>query len=405
MAILVSGSGGWFKFRLKLAVLYSPRVSHAIKVIVKVVSYLPADRSLRKRLRPKTPTPPASPKVNIIPIDVSSEKDTILYTKSLMDTNLDQLPLLHRAEPVDAMELPELIRDLGLKQILNLQGENGGTLRIGKFPTMFWPTSDPKRPVRPVLAAAGLAQAFLQTAWPDCGKAAFQNESLARSGHLTALVRVALRLEPAVANNFDRTAPGFLKPQPNWPDCGPMVWAMVWTDRLGLLWPIGSKARAMVAVRSGTTFSGFIGDGFGTSRKLSDAYIQLPEGRFPTVICEAGWAESLEDLMQDARLWLLHTDGETRIVIVISFMEKNLRTAVAFESLDPSCESTVDTADSKQTQQLFDLNQQSKLQHPLLRKILATLHIYKACEGVKILSNPVLQLCCHSYQGTRGTLD
>ncbi|KAG0126286.1 hypothetical protein HOY82DRAFT_672718 [Tuber indicum] len=36
-------------------------------------------------------------------------------------------------------------------------------------------TSDPKRPVRLALAVAGVAQAFLLMAWPDCGKAAFQN--------------------------------------------------------------------------------------------------------------------------------------------------------------------------------------------------------------------------------------
>ncbi|KAG0131837.1 hypothetical protein HOY82DRAFT_607396 [Tuber indicum] len=83
--------------------------------------------------------------------------------------------------------------------------------------------SDPKRPVGPALAAAGLAQAFLPTAWPDCGKAAVQNQSLARPGHLaalpghlTALARVAPRLDPAVA----WAPPGFggcPEFRPDWP--------------------------------------------------------------------------------------------------------------------------------------------------------------------------------------------
>jgi len=30
---------------------------------------------------------------------------------------------------------------------------------------------------------------------------------------------------------------------------------------------------------------------------------------------------SAEKLMGDARLWLLHTDGQTRVVIVVSFTE------------------------------------------------------------------------------------
>ena len=42
--------------------------------------------------------------------------------------------------------------------------------------------SDPKRPVRPTLGTAGLTQAFSGTAGPDCGQAAFQNQSRARPG-------------------------------------------------------------------------------------------------------------------------------------------------------------------------------------------------------------------------------
>jgi hypothetical protein len=46
--------------------------------------------------------------------------------------------------------------------------------------------SDPKRPVRPALGTAGLTQAFSGMAWPDCRKAAFQNQSPAWPGHLAA---------------------------------------------------------------------------------------------------------------------------------------------------------------------------------------------------------------------------
>lgn len=44
-------------------------------------------------------------------------------------------------------------------------------------------------------------------------------------------------------------------------------------------------------------------------------------------MCEVGWAETIEELHDDARLWLLHTDGETRIIINYSFIETNTRHA------------------------------------------------------------------------------
>ena len=43
------------------------------------------------------------------------------------------------------------------------------------------------------------------------------------------------------------------------------------------------------------------------------------------VVCEAGWAETLEDLKTDAKLWLLHTGGQTKIVIVICFTETHTK--------------------------------------------------------------------------------
>ncbi|RPA90204.1 hypothetical protein L873DRAFT_474857 [Choiromyces venosus 120613-1] len=97
-------------------------------------SHIPASRSPKKRLRPKTPTPPASLKVNITPVNVHWAKDcSIIRTGSLMDTNLNQQPLLHETKPADVMELPAWIRDLGPKQMWELQAENERTLRMGKI--------------------------------------------------------------------------------------------------------------------------------------------------------------------------------------------------------------------------------------------------------------------------------
>ncbi|RPA90367.1 hypothetical protein L873DRAFT_1795520 [Choiromyces venosus 120613-1] len=318
-------------------------------------SHIPASRSPKKRLRPKTPSPPASPKVNITPVNVDWAKDSsIIRTGSLMDTNLNQQPLLHETKPADVMELPAWIRDLGPKQMLELQAENEGTLRMGKI--------------------SNHALANWMSRYPELVESDdlhYEYNFLTQSFHIKCM---ALPTHDSLQIYFAREV------------------VLSLAERFGR-----AQAGTMVVVASGTTFSGFTGDGFGTSRKLPDAYIQLPDGRFPTVVCEAGWAESHEDLMQDARLWLLHTNGETRIVIVISFTEKNPKTGAA--SVNPDCRPTVSTTDSEENEQsvldsidhktdlndlaqrLFELNQQGKLQHPLLGKINASLHIYKACGG------------------------
>lgn len=43
---------------------------------------------------------------------------------------------------------------------------------------------------------------------------------------------------------------------------------------------------------------------------------------FPSVVVESGWAESMEDLLADARLWLLGTGGITKVCIVVHFQEE-----------------------------------------------------------------------------------
>ncbi|KAG0633216.1 hypothetical protein HOY80DRAFT_1064685 [Tuber brumale] len=105
----------------------------------------------------------------------------------------------------------------------------------------------------------------------------------------------------------------------------------------------------MVVFASETSFSGLMANGFGTSRQLPDAYIQLPNRYFPKVVCEAGWAESYGDLMQDTQLLLLHTSGETCIVIVISFTKSNLGTGAA--SFNRDSQPKISTTGSEENEQ------------------------------------------------------
>ncbi|KAG0131730.1 hypothetical protein HOY82DRAFT_559299, partial [Tuber indicum] len=66
-------------------------------------------------------------------------------------------------------------------------------------------------------------------------------------------------------------------------------------EKVGLL-----KAQKLVTTGAGTSFAGFEGDWCGSTEKLPDAFIQLKGSDFPVVVCEAGWAEKLEDLKTDA---------------------------------------------------------------------------------------------------------
>ncbi|KAG0135037.1 hypothetical protein HOY82DRAFT_552768, partial [Tuber indicum] len=68
-------------------------------------------------------------------------------------------------------------------------------------------------------------------------------------------------------------------------------------EKVGLL-----KAQELVTTGAGTSFTGFEGDLCGSTEKLPDAFIQLEGSDFPVVVCEAGWAEKLEDLKTDAKL-------------------------------------------------------------------------------------------------------
>ncbi|PWW79773.1 hypothetical protein C7212DRAFT_340495 [Tuber magnatum] len=146
-------------------------------------------------------------------------------------------------------------------------------------------------------------------------------------------------------------------------------------------------------------FAGFNGDWSGSSEKLPDAYIKLRGTKFPEVVCEAGWAETHKDLVDDARLWLLHTGGETKVVIVLSFTETNTGNTLETENEIVGAqmgkgrkrtaeEMMIESIDAltnfnELAQRLTDLNQQAKLRKPLVRDLKATLHVYPACENRK----------------------
>jgi len=133
--------------------------------------------------------------------------------------------------------------------------------------------------------------------------------------------------------------------------------------------------------------------------------------KFPTVVCEAGFAESMEELKEDAKLWLLHTGGQTRIVIVLCLTETNPKTRILAvnKEAEENDDCTENTASDKETtlstqesaddeqillnsidestdlnnlaEQLFVLNQEGKLMQPLVGNLKATLHVFKAVEG------------------------
>ena len=59
----------------------------------------------------------------------------------------------------------------------------------------------------------------------------------------------------------------------------------------------------------------------GKSKKIPDAYVIQPDADFPAVVCKSGWSEKHAALEDDARLWLLYTDRQTRLVIIVEFTE------------------------------------------------------------------------------------
>ncbi|KAG0633144.1 hypothetical protein HOY80DRAFT_659537 [Tuber brumale] len=186
------------------------------------------------------------------------------------------------------------------------------------------------------------------------------------------------------------------------------------------------EAGDLVRVSSGMSFTRFSGDFCGKSVKIPDAYAILPCAYFPTVVCEAGWSEKFEALLDDARIWLLHTYGQTRAVILVSFTESYARSSSEVGKIGPKVEKdilevvegktmmgveddelgggsekdaeepvalseeqmvleSIDETTGYHTlaARLLDLNSKGKLKEPLVGTLGATVHVYKACEDGK----------------------
>jgi len=152
----------------------------------------------------------------------------------------------------------------------------------------------------------------------------------------------------------------------------------------------------------------------------------LPGADFPIVVCEDGWSEKFEALLDDARLWLLHTNGQTRAVVLVSFtenyaggsleggnngpeVEKDIpevgegKTVIGVEDDEQrgggekDAEEPVTLSEEQMVVEsiseatgyrslatgLLDLNRQGKLKEPLVGTLGATVHVYKACEDGK----------------------
>lgn len=152
----------------------------------------------------------------------------------------------------------------------------------------------------------------------------------------------------------------------------------------------------------------------------------VPGTDFPTVVLEVGWSEKFDALKDDARLWLLHTDGQTRAVILVAFIESSGGSLPEVENNGPEVEKDISEVGEGKTvmggennelqggretdteervplseeqivvesidgttgyralaARLLDLNRQGKLKEPLIGKLGATVHVYKACPNGK----------------------
>jgi len=92
----------------------------------------PALRSPKKRLRPKTPTPPATPKFNITTLEHvhhannSSSKGTAPVTTP----NMHQELLFLKTPSTDLMKIAPCPEVLEWRQLLQLRGQHEGTYRV-----------------------------------------------------------------------------------------------------------------------------------------------------------------------------------------------------------------------------------------------------------------------------------
>jgi len=83
-----------------------------------------------KRLRPKTPTPPASLKLYTAPIDLKTS--SIIATELSATTHLED-PLSHTQPALATMNLPSWIRGINPKKLAELQGDHEGNIQLGSI--------------------------------------------------------------------------------------------------------------------------------------------------------------------------------------------------------------------------------------------------------------------------------
>ncbi|KAG0137909.1 hypothetical protein HOY82DRAFT_535237 [Tuber indicum] len=224
-------------------------------------SHIPVNpwRLPKKRLRPISPILPVSTKIYARPVHLAST--SVVATSFLMNTSLPDL--VSNTQPGINMEFPFWIKDLASEKMAKL---------ISGKALQHWEKQNPG-----ILADENI-----------CYEYNFLSERLIIKCMPTAIHdSVGLYLAGNVSHSLN--------------------------ERFS--WP---RVTTMVCIGSGTRFTG---DENGFSEKLLDGYVKAVDQLFTTVVHESGFTESIKDLKQDARLWLLHTGGATRVVIVVCMNE------------------------------------------------------------------------------------
>lgn len=57
------------------------------------------------------------------------------------------------------------------------------------------------------------------------------------------------------------------------------------------------------------------------TQKVPDAYFRVIGEDLPAVVSETGWSETIDKVREDAKLWLLGSNGQTRVLVVVNFQE------------------------------------------------------------------------------------
>jgi len=92
----------------------------------------PALRSPKKRLRPKTPTPPATPKFNITTLEhvYYANNSSSKGTGPVTNPNMHHEPLFLETPSTDLMKIAACPEVLEWRQLLQLRDQNEGTYRV-----------------------------------------------------------------------------------------------------------------------------------------------------------------------------------------------------------------------------------------------------------------------------------